>query len=275
MKKYVIITLLSLLCLSVFVPWSEAAKYQHVSGYDHDYLNRPLLLVDGEVINNSLVEPLEIINRNNRYYIPLRAALEKLDISVVWNNRDQSIDLIKDGTTVNLKVNSSWAVVNGQKIPIDATPIMHRGLTYVPLRFISQTFGYEVIWHGETNDIAIFSQKILPYNDQQAKELEQKLKELFSIDLLDLPRNRAQIRKIYSSYVHPEYLDYFVEDVFDTINTPQSLPGYYHITTRLVAQSSDSAVLYYRVLTDDHGDTGYYSSLRGVKKHNGQWYMIW
>jgi N-acetylmuramoyl-L-alanine amidase len=52
-------------------------------------------------------------------------------------------------------IGSTVAIVNGQAINLEAPPEIKEGTTFVPLRFISDVFGFEIEWIESTKTAKI------------------------------------------------------------------------------------------------------------------------
>ncbi|GAE89815.1 copper amine oxidase N-terminal domain-containing protein [Acetivibrio straminisolvens] len=63
------------------------------------------------------------------------------------------------GTTVVLQVNNTVATVNNESITLDVAPYIDEtsNRTLVPLRFISESLGYNVTWDAEEKAVRIFN----------------------------------------------------------------------------------------------------------------------
>jgi hypothetical protein len=46
-------------------------------------------------------------------------------------------------------------LINGKAYKIDVTPLIKDSRTFVPLRFISEAFGYQVNWDAKTQTVTI------------------------------------------------------------------------------------------------------------------------
>jgi len=75
-------------------------------------------------------------------FVPVRFIFEWLGAEVDF--RDGSITAVRKDTMVRLKVGSKTATVNGQSAKLTAAPLLIEGKTYVPLRFVAESFGAEV-----------------------------------------------------------------------------------------------------------------------------------
>ena len=74
--------------------------------------------------------------------VPIRAVVEGLGATVNYANK--TVSFKRGGKTVKLVVGSNDAVVDGQSVPVTATPVIRSNRTYVPLRFVSENLGVTV-----------------------------------------------------------------------------------------------------------------------------------
>lgn len=89
--------------------------------------------------------------------VPVRFVTEKLDATVEWNGdtREVTVTDIWSGKTLVFKIGSNIVKVGGQEVTLDAQAALTSDSTYVPARFIAETFGAEVGWDGETRTVSI------------------------------------------------------------------------------------------------------------------------
>ncbi|WP_458127066.1 stalk domain-containing protein [Paenibacillus sp. Z3-2] len=90
------------------------------------------LYVNGEASDS---EPF--VKKGNTF-VPFRAIAESLKAEVAWNPEERSITVEKDGVSIKLVVDSKTAKVNGKDVSLDAPATITKGITYVPVRFISE-----------------------------------------------------------------------------------------------------------------------------------------
>lgn len=115
------------------------------------------IIIDGE---NGVYDDVPLIV-NDRTMLPLRAVVTRIGIEnddehIIWNGDEQSVTLIKDDTTVYLKVGSLDAVINGETVKLDVAPFVYtNNRTYVPARFVSEAFNKKVLWDGEQKGVII------------------------------------------------------------------------------------------------------------------------
>jgi hypothetical protein len=87
--------------------------------------------------------------------VPLRFISEAFGASVDWNDALKVITINYRTLTIQLQVGSTVAVVDNSIVKLDAPPKIMNGRTFVPIRFISETFGATVDWDGTTKTITI------------------------------------------------------------------------------------------------------------------------
>lgn len=109
------------------------------------------IFIDGQ---QKFFNPGPII-QNDSTLVPMRALFETLGASVYWYEETETVVAIKDQTTVELTIGNVEAYVNNNKIYLSVRPQIIEDRTYVPLRFISEALGADVLWNGDTETITI------------------------------------------------------------------------------------------------------------------------
>ncbi|QOY37163.1 stalk domain-containing protein [Anaerobacillus isosaccharinicus] len=90
---------------------------------------------------------------NSTTLVPFRPIFEALGAEVNWNDKDKSIIAKKDRTIIKMTVGSKFATVNSRTIELNAIPKVVNNTTYVPIRFIGETFGIHVEWEASTKTV--------------------------------------------------------------------------------------------------------------------------
>ncbi len=93
------------------------------------------------------------ISRAGRVFVPLRSIFERLGASVVYSSG--TINATKGSTAISLQIGSTQATVSGQPQVLDVAPFVVGATTYVPLRFVAQSFGAAVGFDNATNVVTI------------------------------------------------------------------------------------------------------------------------
>lgn len=89
--------------------------------------------------------------QNGRTLMPLRALGEEIGAEVTWNESDRKVFLEKDGVTIELKIDSNIAYVNGEEVELELPATIVNGRTFVPARFIGEVMDINVEWVPEGN----------------------------------------------------------------------------------------------------------------------------
>jgi sugar lactone lactonase YvrE len=95
-----------------------------------------------------------------RTLVPIRAVVESLGGTVVWDASSRTVTISLDGTELKLVIGKSSALVNGKSRPIDSTnpnvvPQILNSRTMLPLRFVAESLGADVQWEDSTQTITI------------------------------------------------------------------------------------------------------------------------
>ncbi len=116
--------------------------------------------------------------KGGKTLVPIRAITEGLGAEVLWDSETQSVTISKDDTVVVITINSTTVSVTKpvidpvadpetdpvidplaepvtETVMIDVLPEITCGRTYVPLRFLAETFGLDVNYDGEEQTIDI------------------------------------------------------------------------------------------------------------------------
>jgi hypothetical protein len=100
------------------------------------------------------------IIKNNRTLVPIRAIIESLGGTIAWDATAKKVTLALGSTTMQLWIGNSTAKVNGKDIPIDkddakVVPEIINSRTMIPLRFVAENLGCDVLWDAATKTVTI------------------------------------------------------------------------------------------------------------------------
>lgn len=120
------------------------------------------VIIHGDLINFSDVP----IIKNGKTLLPLRQALTSLGIKnddkhIIWNSSECSVTANNDKTKVYVKTNSLIGYINGVKTDLDAAPVIYKGKSYIPIRFIAKSFGKQVTWDNNSKSIFIYDEPMV------------------------------------------------------------------------------------------------------------------
>lgn len=92
---------------------------------------------------------------NGRTLVPLRAIFEALNVSPQWDGTTKTVSASTGNVTMQLKIGSNEAIVNGKTVKLDAPGTLVNGSTMVPARFVAETLGGNVGWDDATKTVKI------------------------------------------------------------------------------------------------------------------------
>jgi len=111
------------------------------------------------IVNNqeyTSVNPSYI--ENDRTYLAIQDIAVGLGINpvnVLWNDSNNTITLIKDTKIVQLQIGSKIMNVNGISVNMDVAPEIRNARAMLPIGYVAQAFGSEVIWNGINQTITV------------------------------------------------------------------------------------------------------------------------
>ncbi len=106
---------------------------------------------------------VEAFIENSRTLIPV-VLLNQMGYKTEWNGKKQTVTITNSDKKIILTIGSSIAMVDGMTIKMDTNAKIVSDRTFVPIRFISENFGYKVTWDGETKSVHISEKGIMITN---------------------------------------------------------------------------------------------------------------
>ena len=95
-----------------------------------------------------------------RTFVPVRFIAEPLYAQVIWKADTKTVIIALKDKIIELYIGNPLASVNGVPTPIDkdnpqVAPFIKDGRTMLPLRFIAENFGAEVLWDANLKKVTI------------------------------------------------------------------------------------------------------------------------
>lgn len=104
-----------------------------------------------------------------RAFVPARAILEEMGGTIHWNGLKQTVTVLLEANTIMLTIGSATASLNGEEYFLDAPPFILNGRTYLPVRFITESLGFEATWNEAYQRITV--SKPVVSSNTDSKEL--------------------------------------------------------------------------------------------------------
>ena len=111
------------------------------------------VIVDGQPV----VFDQPPITIGGRVLVPLRGVFERLGAFVEWERSTNMVTAVRSGSQIQLRIGSRQGFVNGNPTLLDIPPMVVRGRTLVPLRFISEALGAQVDWDPAARTVYVSS----------------------------------------------------------------------------------------------------------------------
>ncbi|MFZ3172310.1 MAG: copper amine oxidase N-terminal domain-containing protein [Carboxydocellales bacterium] len=102
-----------------------------------------------EVNGSSLFPDVDpYLDENNRTMVPVRFIAEALNSKVAWDASDNQgrVEITRKNKVIQLWLGLNQAKVDGQELIMDTTAKLINNRTMVPIRFVAEAFGAEVLW---------------------------------------------------------------------------------------------------------------------------------
>ncbi|WP_159881361.1 copper amine oxidase N-terminal domain-containing protein [Paenibacillus puerhi] len=99
--------------------------------------------------------PFEVppILENGTTLVQFRPIFERLGLAVGWDEASRTVSGKRNNLEIELVIDELEASVNKQSFELELAPRLVEGNTFVPLRFVSEASGAEVVWDGENSRI--------------------------------------------------------------------------------------------------------------------------
>ncbi|MDA8228813.1 MAG: copper amine oxidase N-terminal domain-containing protein [Desulfitobacterium hafniense] len=94
------------------------------------------------------------LSENDRILVPIRSIFEALGADVQWNSEAKMVTAVKNSIKIKLVIDGI-AYKNGEQVALDVPAKIIKDRTMVPLRFISEAIGCQVIWEESTHTVKI------------------------------------------------------------------------------------------------------------------------
>ncbi|OEH94521.1 stalk domain-containing protein [Bacillus solimangrovi] len=125
--------------------------------------------VNANEIDVSLNEYQSISNpplmKNGRILLPLRELATIFEAAVFWDESEERITIIGVEYKIEMYLNKKEVALNeATAYQLDVPPVIHRGITYVPVRNLSDLFNVPITWDEQTSTLHINNESKYVWN---------------------------------------------------------------------------------------------------------------
>ncbi len=138
-----------------------------IHGTTEEYLESPIKQtrdINIYVDDNWLYSENEPFIKNSRTLVPIRMVAESMGYAVMWKADKREVVIQNDKVIIHVFIDNKEATVNifndgipPEIVTMDVAPTILEGRTYLPLRFVAESFGAQVEWEDKTRTINISS----------------------------------------------------------------------------------------------------------------------
>ncbi len=95
--------------------------------------------------------------RSGRTLVPVKNYCRRFWFTVTWNGSERTVTITKpdNDNEIIIYLDEGTVYVNGEEVEIDVPGSIMNGRTYVPLRFILETFGLSIEWDPDAEIIVV------------------------------------------------------------------------------------------------------------------------
>lgn len=170
MKKRLLVT--AFICMLCTFPAANALASE--TGGEAQNTDGIAININGTFLKTDQPPVIE----NGRTLVPLRAIGEALGCEINWESESKTAVFTQGDVRAEITVGKSAIIVGdgvyNEEVPIDTPASIINSRTMIPLRALSECFGYNVNWDAETKTVTINS-KLMSDNDTGEAAEQNKL----------------------------------------------------------------------------------------------------
>lgn len=164
MKKILSILMTLVFAMSMMTGCSAA---ENTNNTTEDFvltmqIGNPVMTVNGAEAEIDPGRGTVPVVQNDRTLIPIRAIIEAMGGTVNWDEETQTVLLEYNGDVVTLNIGNTAAYLNETMYTLDVAPTSINDRTMLPIRFIAESFKFNVDWKQETKTVTIIKSASAP-----------------------------------------------------------------------------------------------------------------
>ena len=142
---------------------------------------------------------------NERTLVPIRVISENLGYNVNWDNNSRKVTVKNSDKTIELFIDKKNVSVNGVDNSIDVAPMIKNERTFVPLRFISESFDNDVKWDNNTRTVRINKKEVKVANILNNSNANSAYKSITSVATPTQPKAKQVDSNEYNNKVFDDW----------------------------------------------------------------------
>ena len=117
-------------------------------------IGNPIMTINGteKSIDENGTAPIIV---NDRTLLPVRAVVEEIGGAVGWDGDTQTVTLNYKEDEIQLVIDNTTAYLNNTAQTLDVAPMIINDRTMLPIRFIAESFAFDVNWNDTEQRVTI------------------------------------------------------------------------------------------------------------------------
>ncbi len=119
-------------------------------------IGNPVMTVNG---TEQEIDPgrgtVPVLVNDARTLLPVRAVVEEMGGNVEWEDAANTAVLTYKNDVIRLTIDSTTAYLNNAAYTLDVAPALINDRTMLPIRFIAESFKFDVAWDDETQTVTV------------------------------------------------------------------------------------------------------------------------
>lgn len=157
MKKILSILMTLVFAMSIMTGCSAAESTENTN---NDFvltmqIGNPVMTVNGAEAEIDPGRGTAPVVQNDRTLVPIRAIIEAMGGTVNWDEETQTVLLEYNSDVITLNIGNTAAYLNETMNTLDVAPATINDRTMLPIRFIAESFRFNVNWAEETQTVTI------------------------------------------------------------------------------------------------------------------------
>ncbi len=174
------------------------------------------IVIDGETVQTDTPPQ---ITAEGRTIVPLRVISETMGANVIWEQEEKKVTAEKNGRILELKIGDKTIYNDGEPMEIDSPAQIVNGRTMVPVRVISESFGCQVGWDGDTKTVYVTT---FPEDGGDGEYGEEEFEEFTSV-VTDMPKYEYHGDAAHMKTICDYLIDY-TKDRYDKASVTIPVP---------------------------------------------------